>query len=77
MMWRWAVVAGLLVVSCWFVNMAVANWWAAGGPPTLHREEFATRGNMSIVLAVVFLSAAVLLAVASVRKMRQHRERSA
>ena len=42
-----AIAAGL-----WFLNLSVAYWWAAGGPPDLHPEEYVKRGNLSFFISI-------------------------
>lgn len=63
----------LLLLSLWFGNLAVANWWAAGGPPTVHPEIYAFRGNISFALAILcFIGFVVLLVI--IRRMKKKKE---
>ena len=63
MFWRWLADIVLLFLSLWFGNLAIAYWWAAGGPPNSHPEAYAFRGNVSFVLAILSFVGSILLLV--------------
>ncbi len=67
MILRWGLAAGLLVASWWLGNLAMGNIWAAGGPPTPHRDAYATRANILLILTLVSFASCVLLVVLNVR----------
>ncbi len=68
---RWALSASLFVVSCWAGNLALANWWAAGGPPTVHAEQYESRGNGLAFVSVLLFGSAVALGVFSWMRSRR------
>jgi hypothetical protein len=57
---RWLFPIALVVCSGWLANLAVFNWWAAGGPPTVRPENFEHRGNLFFFAACVTFLAAVV-----------------
>ena len=67
MLWRWLADIALLLLSLWFGNLALANWWAAGGPPTPNPETYAFRGNIFIVVAVLCFIGFVFLLVMNIK----------
>ena len=71
MAWRLMTAVAMLLVSVWLGYLAAFNWWAAGGPPTPHRDVYATRGNIFFVVAVLALAASVLVVVRTVRRVRR------
>ena len=77
MILRWALAASLLAASWWFGNLAMGNIWAAGGPPTPHRDAYATRANILLILTVVSFALCVLVVVLNVRGHMQRAARDA
>lgn len=71
--WRWLLVVFLFGASCWFANLTLYNWWAAGGPPTPHPEVYARRGNLFLFVTCCLFLAAVLLAWINLRARRRLR----
>ncbi len=71
MIWRWALVLVLVVLSAWNVNLALGYWWAAGGPPTPHPQIFEARGNLHFGLACLFFLPAVIISVLNIRHRRK------
>jgi hypothetical protein len=66
MIWRiiiWALAAGFLVVGFWYGKLTLYNLWLAGGPPTPHAEEYASRANDFALQAGSFLVASIILIV--------------
>ena len=59
----WLLPLSLVAASLWSANIALFNWWAAGGPPTPHPEQFTARGNFFGAICVVLLAAAVALSI--------------
>jgi hypothetical protein len=51
----------LLLAAGWFGNLALFNWWAAGGPPTPHPEVYRFRGNAFFGFASVLFAGAVIV----------------
>jgi len=73
--WHWLFGVVLLAVSLWAGNVAIFNWWAAGGPPTPQADLFRSRGNMFFVLAAGFFSAAVVLVFIGYLRFRANRSK--
>jgi hypothetical protein len=71
MFWRWLLSGILLMVSIWCANLALGNWWAAGGPPTEYRETFLFRGNVFFALATFFLLATAFTVILNIRQLRR------
>jgi hypothetical protein len=68
MFWRWTLNVAALLLSLWFANLTLFNWWAAGGPPNPHHEVYAFRGQVFFALACLcFIGFGVLL-VMNIRK---------
>ena len=72
-LWRWALPVLLAAGACWTGNLALFNWWAAGGPPTPHPEIYEQRGNLFFLLTLALLLVAVLLAVINAGRRRAPR----
>ena len=70
MVWRWLLAALLLLASGWFGNLALFNWWAAGGPPTPHGPTYAFRGNLFFALACILLLAFGIVVVMNIRRLK-------
>ncbi len=70
-MWRWLVAIVTFLAGLWFGNLAMANWWAAGGPPTAHRAAYEVRGNIFSVVALALLVLSIALVVWSARHRRR------
>jgi hypothetical protein len=60
---RWFLPVILIAAALWSANLALFNWWAAGGPPTSQPELFARRGNYFATASVLLLGSAVLVAI--------------
>lgn len=71
MVWRWVHAIVFLLASLWFGNLALFNWWAAGGPPTPHPEQYASRGNFFFVWACLFFVAFVIKIVMNIRRIKR------
>lgn len=71
MFWRWLLSAVLLIGALWSTNLALGNWWAAGGPPTEHPETFAFRGNVFFALACLLFLASAFTVVLNIRRLRK------
>ncbi len=69
--WHWLPAIILIGGAYRATETALANWWAAGGPPVPQPEVFEHRGNVSCALAVLFLVLAVALVVINVRRLRR------
>ncbi len=69
--WHWLPPIILAGGACRAATVALANWWAAGGPPVARPEVFEHRGNLSCAAAVVLLVLAVALVVINVRRLRR------
>lgn len=76
MIWRWILSAILLLLTFWAGNLAMACWWAAGGPPNPNAEMYAFRGNIYFALACFFLVAFVILVVVNIRQLRKKPRRT-
>ena len=70
MFWRWLADIVLLLLSLWFGNLAVANWWAAGGPPNPNPESYAFRGNISLIIAVLCFIGFIVLLVINIKRTK-------
>lgn len=70
-MWRWILALLALLAGLWLGNLAMFNWWAAGGPPTANRAAFESRGNIFFVAALVAVAFSVALAVQAIRRKRR------
>ena len=46
-MLRWILALLALLAGLWLGNLAMFNWWAAGGPPTVNRAAYESRGTSS------------------------------
>ncbi len=68
---RWLLSGILLMVSACCANLALGNWWAAGGPPTEYRETFLFRGNVYFGLASLFFLATVFTVILNIRHLRR------
>ena len=66
----WTIDVIILLLSLWFGNLALYNWWAAGGPPTAHPEIYAFRGNISFVLTIFCFIGFVILFI-FIRRMKK------
>lgn len=60
---RWIFAVVLLAVSLWTANLALFNWWAAGGPPTPNPQQHAMQGNVFAVATLLLFGGAVGLGV--------------
>ncbi len=58
----------LLSAALWCANRAAFHWWAAGGPPTNHREAFQRRGNLWFVGSLAMFLSSVASTWASLRR---------
>ncbi|MBN2653813.1 MAG: hypothetical protein JXR79_01680 [Nitrospirae bacterium] len=68
---RWILAGISLVVSILLGNLAISNWWAAGGPPIenpAHIASYAYRGNISFVFACLFFLVFVVLFILNICK---------
>jgi len=72
---RWTVLLLLLAGACWSGNLALFNWWAAGGPPTAHPEIYEHRGNVFFGVTLLFLLLGLALLIVNLRRSRT-REKS-
>jgi len=70
MLWRWILDAVLLLVSLWFANLALFNWWAAGGPPNAQPETYAWRGSVFFALACLLFISFLILFIMNIRRSR-------
>ncbi|MCE5312511.1 MAG: hypothetical protein LLF86_05105 [Nitrospiraceae bacterium] len=71
---RWILVGLSLVVSIWLGNLAISNWWAAGGPPLENPADaviYAQRGNISFGLACLFFLVFGILLILNIRKRKK------
>ena len=73
MFWRWILDVVLLLLSLCFGNLALFNWWAAGGPPTPHPEIYAFRGHVFFLVACLCFIGFVILLVMNIRKKMQEK----
>jgi len=69
--WHWFPSIILVGGAGWAANLALGNWWAAGGPPVAQPELYEHRGNVFFALAVAFFFLAVLLLVINLRRLRR------
>jgi hypothetical protein len=58
----------LLLATAWSANLALFNWWAAGGPPVNDVEVYELRGNVFGVVTVLLFVAFVGVTVMSIRR---------
>ncbi len=71
---RWVLVWISLVISIWFGNLALYNWWAAGGPPLVNPAQAGTyihRGNVFFAIASLFFLVFLVLLVLNIHKRRK------
>lgn len=69
---RWLLAAVLLLAAGWCLNLMLFNWWAAGGPPTPHRELYEHRGNVFCAATAVLFAGFVSVVVMNLcRSKRQ------
>ena len=71
--WRWLPPIALISGAGWAANLALGNWWAAGGPSTPHANIYEHRGNLSCAMALLFVLLAVLLLVINLWQRRSIR----
>jgi len=71
-MMRWLMVAALLFVSGWFLNIATYNWFAADSRGD-YSHSYALRGNIFFVAALVLFAASVWVTVATLRSRKKRR----
>lgn len=74
-MWRWILALLALLAGLWLGNLAMFNWWAAGGPPTVNRAAYESRGNIFFALALVAVALSVALVVQAIRRRRAREAR--
>jgi len=67
---RWLIVAALLFVSGWFLNLATYNWFAADFRGD-YSHSYALRGNIFFVAALVLIAASVWVTVATLRSRKK------
>jgi len=70
MIWRWVLDIVLLLLGLWFGNLALAHWWAAGGPPNPNPEAHAFRGNIYGIVAVVCIVGFLVLLVTNIKRLK-------
>ena len=71
--WYWALMALLVAGAFWTGNLALFNWWAAGGPPSPQPEVYEQRGNIFFALTVALLLLAFLLVVVNRKRNKASR----
>ena len=70
MIWRWIIeLSFFLLLSLWFGNLAIGNWWASGGPPTPNPGTYAFRGNVFFILAILCIIGFVILLVMNIKRL--------
>lgn len=74
MFWRWAITIIFLLASLWVGNLALFNWWAAGGPPTANPQAYAFRGNIFFVLACIFFVVFIILLITNIRRFKNQKK---
>jgi hypothetical protein len=71
MVWRVGVSVLLLIAASRSFVLALAYWWAAGGPPTPNPEEYASSGNTFFAVACLCLASAASHITDVARDMRR------
>lgn len=64
----WILLVIALLATCWAGNLALFNWWAAGGPPTPDPALYEQRGNLFFAATVVLIAASCFL-IYSLRRL--------
>ena len=69
---RWLFIVLLIAGACWTANLALYNWWAAGGPPTANPQQFETRGNVFAVVTLLLIGSAIAVGVVNWKRSRRN-----
>ena len=67
----WVLLVVLCMVTLWFLNLTLANYWAAGGPPTPNPELYRSRGNTFLLLSAISL---VVVGAVAYQLLRAYRD---
>lgn len=68
---RWLLVAVLLCLAGWSANLALFNWWVAGGPPTPNPQLYERRGNLWCGVTLLLVVASGVMIAKNVRRSRR------